>query len=449
MKILILGYPRGWHRYECLSTGLKTNGHDVDIVTENFNDIVGPYDRVYTISESLLPIQAKLEKQWGITNVSEKAADILSDKSKMDNWCSNLGFNSIVPHSVIPTDHTHLDIFENKPFIIKPVIGSGAKPGGLNYLSFKNKKEFLLHLESYVKFTRSYSSFFKDNKEGKSDGEFNNRKNYYMAQEQLPDDSTMWGPYGYVNDKQEFKMLMWVKGELGYNQISKYAYETKAQSWMSFDAKDVPKDVRETADNFLKKLITSLNLKNMFFSGPDFYKWGNTIKYIDCNPRLGQGLQQMDDIHRNEIMSKVLNDESVSFNKQFYWVSSKLKPGTIKYVKDISHLSNFLMKTNNHRDRLKPGKTIPKFTHVTADKQLRINFLITGADENDMKRKFNLVNTSLQNCIEYVDNKEYLAAMTEYKKDLNYEPDDSGKRRPKVSEYYHRVMVENKKGEPN
>ena len=41
---------------------------------------------------------------------------------------------------------------------------------------------------------------------------------------------------------------------------------------MSFDAKDVPKDVRETADNFLKKLNTSLNLKNMFFSGPDFYK---------------------------------------------------------------------------------------------------------------------------------------------------------------------------------
>ena len=100
MKILILGFPRGWHRYECLAKGLRANGHDVDIVTENFDDILGPYDkfktryigrlgpydRVYTISESLLPIQAKLEKQWGITNISEKAADILSDKSKMDNW---------------------------------------------------------------------------------------------------------------------------------------------------------------------------------------------------------------------------------------------------------------------------------------------------------------------------------------------------------------------------
>ena len=393
MKHLILGFPRGWHRYECLAKGLRANGHNVDVVTENFDDIVGPYDRVYTISESLLPIQAKLEKQWGINNVSEKAADILSDKSKMDNWCIDIGLNSIVPHSVIPTDHTHLDVFENKPFIIKPVIGSGAKPGGLNYLSFKNKKDFLLHAES---------SFFEDNKKGKSDGEFNNRSNYYMAQEQLPDDAVLWGPYGYVNDKREFKILLWARGKTAHNQISQYSYETKVSGWMSFDAKDVPKDVIETADNFFNKLIPSLNLKNMFFSGPDFYHWGNTIKYIDCNPRLGQGLQQMDSIHRNEIIPKVLNDESVSFNKQFYWVASKLKPGTIKSVKDISHLSNYFVSTNNHLDRLKPGKTIPKFTHITADRQLRISFLITGADENEMEKTFNLVNTELQNCIEYV-----------------------------------------------
>jgi hypothetical protein len=34
MKILILGYPRGWHRYECLKKGLTANGHNVDVVTE-------------------------------------------------------------------------------------------------------------------------------------------------------------------------------------------------------------------------------------------------------------------------------------------------------------------------------------------------------------------------------------------------------------------------------
>ena len=58
MKNLILGYPRGRHRFQCLETALG----NCDIVTENFDNIEGPYDRIFTISESLLPTQAKLEK---------------------------------------------------------------------------------------------------------------------------------------------------------------------------------------------------------------------------------------------------------------------------------------------------------------------------------------------------------------------------------------------------
>jgi len=295
-----------------------------------------------------------------------------------------------VPHSIIPTNDTDLDVFEDTPFIIKPIIGSGAKPGGLNYLSFRNKKEFLLH---------AGTSFFEDNKKGKLDGEFNNRKNYYMAQEQLPDHSTLWGPYGYVNNEGKFKIVLWVRGKVGYNKIDEYSYESKNAEWMSFNEKDVPTDIIETATNFFSKVITSLNLKNMFFSGPDFYKWENTIKYIDCNPRLGQGLQQMDDVHKNKIVSKILNDEPVSYDKQIYWVASKLKPGKIKSVKDIRHLKGYWCKTNN--DRLRPGETIPKFTHITIEKVPRISFLITGANEAEMERKYQLVNTELQNCIEY------------------------------------------------
>ena len=105
MKHLILGYPRAKNKWSCLERALKINGHDVDVVTENFDDIVGPYDRIYTVSESLLPLHAKLEKSWGLNNISQKAADILSDKSKMDSHCKyQLGLGSIVPHSIIPTN---------------------------------------------------------------------------------------------------------------------------------------------------------------------------------------------------------------------------------------------------------------------------------------------------------------------------------------------------------
>ena len=122
MKILVLGYPRGWNKWKCLVKALENIGHEVDTVIENYDDIVGPYDRIYTVAESLLPIQAKLEKQWGINNVSERAADILSDKKKFDDLCISLGLESLIPHSVIPTQPKDLDIFKDIPFIIKPVI---------------------------------------------------------------------------------------------------------------------------------------------------------------------------------------------------------------------------------------------------------------------------------------------------------------------------------------
>ena len=62
---------------------MKSIGQEVDVVTEDFDKIVGPYDRIFTVAESLLPIQAKLEKQWGLRSVSGLAAAILSNKKRI------------------------------------------------------------------------------------------------------------------------------------------------------------------------------------------------------------------------------------------------------------------------------------------------------------------------------------------------------------------------------
>lgn len=373
MKNLILGYKRGWNRWQCLERALE----NCDVVTENFDKIKGPYDRIYTVSESLLPIQAKLEKEWGLNNVSEKAADILSDKKKMDDFCITIGLQSLIPYSVIPTSPKDLDYWEDKPFIIKPVIGSGGKPGGLNYTYFKNKKEFL---------DLNDSSLYK----GWKDSQFNNRINYYMVQDKLPGEAEMWGPYYYVNESGVLKNLLWVRGK---------CKEGRCIEWMSFDEKDVPKDIVYQSNNFFERLVATLHLKNMFFSGPDFYKWEDNIKMIDCNPRLGQGLQQMDGVHNNTIISKILNDKPYSYNKQMLWKISNLKPGKIKSVKDLSHLKEYWCKTNN--DRLRPGETIQKLTHITSERVPRISFLITGTNESDMYKTYQTVNSQLQDCITY------------------------------------------------
>ena len=393
MKILVLGYPRGWNKWKCLVKALENIGHEVDTVIENYDDIVGPYDRIYTVAESLLPIQAKLEKQWGINNVSERAADILSDKKKFDDLCISLGLESLIPHSVIPTQPKDLDIFKDMPFIIKPIIGSGSKPGGLNYISFKNKSEFLLSVANTDLW------FFENNKKGREDPEFNNRINFYMAQEQLMS-LHMWCPYYYVNDTGDIKELAWLKATNTYNQIDEYKFQIRNNELISVNKDEVSIDIREKAHIFFNKIINNLKLRNMIFSGPDFYKMKDKVKMIDCNPRIGQGLQQLDDVHNNQILPKILRDEPFSFDKRILWKMANLKPGKIKSVKDTSHLKEYLVKTNN--DRLKPNETIAKYVHINQEhKAPKIGLLITGTNESDMQKTYQIVNKQLQDCINY------------------------------------------------
>ena len=378
MRNLILGYRRGWNKWECLSRALKSIGQEVDVVTEDFDKIVGPYDRIFTVAESLLPIQAKLEQLYGLTNVSIEAADILSDKKKMDDFCITIGLQSLIPYSVIPTSPKDLNYWEDKPFIIKPIIGSGAKPGGLNYTYFKNKKEFLDLNDSSL-----YKSW--------EDPAFNNRLNHYMVQDKLPDEAELWGSYYYVNESGVLKNLLWVRGK---------CREGRNVEFMSFDKKDVPKDIVYQSNNFFERLVATLRLKNMFFSGPDFYKWKDNIKInikmIDCNPRIGQGLQQMDDVHNNTMVPRILESKPFDYKKQIYWVMADLKPGKIKSVKDLSHLEEYLVSTNH---KLKSGMEIPKFSHITSSG--RTALLITGTNESDMQKTYQTVNNQLQDCIEY------------------------------------------------
>ena len=384
MKNLILGYKRGKNKWQCLQKALE----NCDVVTEDFDKIEGPYDRIYTVAESLLPLQATLEKKWGLNNLSEKAADILSDKAKMDAWCGIIGLQNLIPFSVIPTNPGQLDRFKESPFIIKPIIGSGSKPGGLNYISFKNKKEFLLSIGT--------SEFFTNNKTGWKDSEFNNRINQYMAQEQLPTEAEIWGPYYYVNENGILKNVLWVRGKVAYSQIDEYRYETKPVEWMSFKEQDVPTDIKQLANNFFERLIGSLHLRNMFFSGPDFYKWDNNVKMIDCNPRIGQGLQQMDDVHNNTMIPRILENKPFDYKKQIYWVMADLKPGKIKNVRDLSHLKEYLVVTNY---KLKPGMEIPNFHHLVSLN--RTALIITGTNESDMLKTYQTVNNQLQECISY------------------------------------------------
>ena len=382
MRNLILGYKRGWNKWECLVRALR--GQSVDVVTKNFDKITGPYDRVWSMAESLLPVQARLEQLYGLTNLTERAAEILSDKKKMDDFCIDMGLKEFIPDSVIPTVPSDLDIFKDRPFIIKPTVGSGVKDyRNLDYMSFNNKRDFLLSIDS---------SFFTNNLKGFKDEKFDNRFNQYMAQEQLPLDAEIWGAYYYGK-----KCLFWSKSKIVYHKINEHSYRTQPKEWISVPISEVPIDVQDKCTYFMNTIIDKLELKNMFFAGPDLYKWGYHLKMIDVNPRIGQGLQILDDIHSNRVVKNIILEESIPFEKHYLWSIATLKPGKIKSISDTSHLKKYLSKGNWE---LKPGMEIPEFQHLVMG-GFRQAFVIEGTNESDMRKTYQIVNKQLQDCIEY------------------------------------------------
>lgn len=384
MKNLILGYERGRNKWETIHRALLDIGQEADVVVEDFDKIEGPYDRIITVAESLLPIQAELEKKWGLSNLSIESANILSDKKLMDDFCISIGLESLIPDSVIPESPSDLDIFKDRPFIIKPTIGSGTKQQrSFDYVTFNNQEDFMQTVDD---------SFFEDNKKGYTNTTFNNRTSYYMAQEQLPIEADLYAAYYYKKTS-----IFWVKSKIAINKIDEYSYETRCLSWMSIPTDAVPIDVRSEAQMFIDLLTDELQLKDMFFSGPDYYKWGSNIKLIDANPRIGQGLQIMNSIHDYTIIPKILSGKPFSIKNHFLWKISTLKPGRIKSISDTSHLSEHLARTNR---KIKPGMIIPEFQHTQMD-GFRQALYIKGTNESDMLKTYETVNAQLQDCIEY------------------------------------------------
>ena len=91
---------------------LVTRNYDLVEITNKITEC----DKIWCVSENLLPIQSQLESYYGIDNLSPYAAEVLSNKQSFDNFCRSIGLEEFVPESVTPTFHKQLDIFKNKDY---------------------------------------------------------------------------------------------------------------------------------------------------------------------------------------------------------------------------------------------------------------------------------------------------------------------------------------------
>jgi len=409
MNILLLCHSRGWNKCTGMIKGLKLLNHRVFLVSDHYwpdqiesfeiyraelfinstYDIkqilldVKEVDVVYSLTEDLLPLQCKLEQYYGLSNLYYETAQVLSDKQKFDNHCKEIGFGELIPDSVIPVCHEDLDIFKDKGIFVKPTVGSGMRCltpyKDYEYTSFKNKNSFMKELGP---------TFFKDNKQGFAHPDFNNIRYHLMAQECLSISTQVFGLYTRITKKGIPEIIFWLSIKLEDNQVI---------SHRSINENEVPIKLVEIAKHFLSTFVTSLEIKDMIFSGPDFYMYDGNIKIIDLNPRPGGGISFMDQIHDNELFSSILQDKFIPLRKHFLWTIANIKPGKIKSISDISHLKPYIRDTSLHQ--LKPGYTLPENMYIP--KGIEIMLSTDEKNGSSLDSKHRSISEQLQACITY------------------------------------------------
>lgn len=385
MKHLILSYERGGHRRRVMKAALEELGHTVTAVTSDFNNITEKHDRIWTLAESLLPVQAKYDKLWSIGDMSMSAANVLTNKKSFDDFCNRIGLEEIVPKSIIPLSPD--DIFDG-PSIIKPTVGSGTKRDGIAYSSFYSKEELLMNLPD---------NFFEVNRTGYRDPNFNNCLTHYMIQEKLPFESVIYAPYYYIDNNSNGKVLFWARGKLKRLVTNNNQFLDHPGSFHVVPEDEVPAKTVEYVNTLFEYITDFLQVKNIFFSGPDFYHYDNKVKYIDCNPRIGQGVQLANDIQTG-YLKQIISGEDVELKTRWLWHTADLKPGKIKSIGDYSHLEKYIVKETSRE--LTPGTIVQEQSNIS-DNFFNFCFLITDKDEPDMYKTYRAVQSEFQSLIEY------------------------------------------------
>ena len=159
---------------------------------------------------------------------------------------------------------------------------------------------------------------------------------------------------------------------------------------------EVPNKVKNVVINFYQKIVDGLKIKNLLMVA-DFYYFDDTIKFIDLNPRIGQGMVMYDDLYNNEFLPNVFAEMPLPEFKRHLWKETKLQAGTIKSVGDYKSIegadlaSNFLLKRN---------VVIPE-EYCLSSQNFHFSLFISRKEKTDMYEAYRSSHNKLQACIEY------------------------------------------------
>jgi len=386
MNNLILGYKRGYYRCQAIAKALAKFQQKSTIITDedNLDTIKGDYDRIFTMSESLLPLQLKLEEKLGIGTLTETTVDILTNKFKFDELVRHFDSN-MAPLSICPTCPEDLDIFEDKSVYVKPVVGSGTKDqyGDFRYTAFKSKEDLLA-----ASGTKLFETW--------QDPDFNNATNSFIVQEYLPTHSDIYALYVYINSSGIAQPIYWCTSRLNIEQRNVTDWQPRNTSFEGIPENEVPTKVKEVALPFYQEVADALQLKSIFVVA-DFYYFNGIVKYIDVNPRIGQGLVLLDNACDNELIASMLAEDALPALPRSLWKESRLKPGKIKHVTEYKQIPGVNIESNWD---LYNGLVIPE-EYCLSSQDFHFSLFVTGKEKTDMYETYRSSHNQLQACIEY------------------------------------------------
>lgn len=381
-------------------------------VVENFQeDIIRqqvPFcDFILTISENLLPLQAKLEKYYGLNQLSENAARVLANKYLFDRHCEQDGLKKFVPPSVVP--QTEGDFFKvSGPVILKSTIGTGGYPmlekfesrfQGMDYKVWNSGKE----LVDFLKDRNLLNSFLDLNTKSFRSSRFNAVEARMLLQSYIPSEVPSYTPCGFIKDGV-VRICFYVRnhkvcadenmGVLHPPHFAKIPQSAVGDlSVTSVDVDDVPAELHASMQNYLQCLASSLDIRQLFFSGPDFHVFQNHLYAIDFNPRPGHFFNLIDH-ENNGLFTKLFWSNSFYNTKSWNrlrWSTVRLPQGAFLKQDQLEKMSHFMSEEMQQID----FSQLPKFQFLqSATKSLQI--IATGDSEKSLIEDCNLkINTIL------------------------------------------------------
>lgn len=307
---------------------------------------------ICSVSENLLELVPDLEERCGLPpSISHMGAKILSDKFLFDQFCFEN--NLPVAKSILPKSESEILTF-GKNCILKPTVGSGQyynfrdklTDDHFEYRYFENGK----NLASYLNKIGKLNFIINANVDGRYCPErYSQKPVKFMLQEYFEPKKELCCIGNFVNGELTINSTgqLYKSGELGdahhqlidIDKVGREQHCTEHQLYIMG-----PPTHAKLFETFLKKISDRLQIKNLFFSGPDLFEIsGSDFIFSDFNGRIsGQFNEIPDDMALQVVIDfwerclQLKNkDKKTDFKEYFATGFPYLKSG--RYTYDETH----------------------------------------------------------------------------------------------------------------